>query len=94
MGRPRPDLRSPASSGESEAKNLALVLSYGALPVKLEPQAVQTVSATLGKDSLRAGIVAGIVGVALVVVFMLLYYRGSASSCSAASRCPARLLWT
>jgi preprotein translocase subunit SecD len=61
--------------GESEAKNLALVLRYGALPVQLEPQAVQTVSATLGKDSLKAGVIAGIVGVLLVVAFMFAYYR-------------------
>jgi preprotein translocase subunit SecD len=61
--------------GETEAKNLALVLRYGALPVQLEPQAVQTVSATLGKDSLKAGVIAGIVGVLLVVVFMFLYYK-------------------
>jgi preprotein translocase subunit SecD len=61
--------------GENEAKNLALVLRYGALPVQLEPQAVQTVSATLGKDSLRAGVIAGIVGVLLVIAFMFVYYR-------------------
>src|SRR5262249_38881094 len=61
--------------GETDAKNLALVLRYGALPVQLEPQAVQTVSATLGKDSLKAGIIAGIVGVLLVVVFMFLSYK-------------------
>jgi preprotein translocase subunit SecD len=61
--------------GENEAKNLGLVLRYGALPVQLEPQAVQTVSATLGKDSLKAGVIAGIVGVLLVVAFMFLYYR-------------------
>jgi preprotein translocase subunit SecD len=60
---------------EGEAKNLALVLRYGALPVQLEPQAVQTVSATLGKDSLRAGVIAGVVGVALVILFMFVYYR-------------------
>ena len=40
---------------ESEAKDLALVLRYGSLPVELEPQTVQTVSPTLGEDSLRAG---------------------------------------
>ena len=61
---------------ESSANQLALVLKYGALPVQLVPQAVQTVSATLGKDSLRAGIAAGLVGLALVVAFMILYYRG------------------
>lgn len=61
--------------GEGDAKDLALVLRYGALPVELERQSVQTVSATLGKDSLRAGVIAGLVGVALVILFMLLYYR-------------------
>ena len=60
---------------ESEAKDLALVLRYGALPVELERQTVQTVSASLGEDSLRAGVVAGIVGVALVVLYMIAYYR-------------------
>jgi preprotein translocase subunit SecD len=60
---------------EKEAGDLALVLKYGALPVKLDPQAVQTVSATLGKDSLRAGVIAGVIGVALVVLFMFAYYR-------------------
>ncbi len=60
---------------EREAKNLALVLRYGALPVQLEPQAVQTVSASLGQDSLHAGVVSGIIGLLLVVLFMLIYYR-------------------
>jgi preprotein translocase subunit SecD len=60
---------------EKEARDLALVLRYGALPVQLQPQAVQTVSATLGKDSLRAGVIAGLIGVALVIVFMFVYYR-------------------
>lgn len=60
---------------ESEAKDLALVLRYGSLPVELERQSVQTVSASLGTDSLRAGVIAGIVGLALVAVYMLLYYR-------------------
>jgi preprotein translocase subunit SecD len=60
---------------EGEAKDLALVLRYGSLPVELERQSVQTVSASLGDDSLRAGIVAGIVGLILVALFMLVYYR-------------------
>jgi preprotein translocase subunit SecD len=60
---------------ESEAKNLALVLRYGSLPVTLEPQTVQTVSATLGEDSLRAGLVAGFVGLGLVCLYMIFYYR-------------------
>jgi len=68
----------PTISGtftEREAKDLALVLRYGSLPVQLEPQTVQTVSATLGKDSLHAGLTAGIVGLALVALYMVAYYR-------------------
>ncbi|HVL07519.1 MAG TPA: protein translocase subunit SecD [Acidimicrobiales bacterium] len=60
---------------QREAKDLALVLRYGALPVQLDRQTVQTVSATLGRDSLRAGVGAGLVGLALVALYMLLYYR-------------------
>ncbi len=60
---------------EDEAKDLALILRYGALPVELEPQTVQTVSATLGEDSLRAGLIAGAIGLTLVCLYMLLYYR-------------------
>ena len=60
---------------QSQAKDLALVLRYGSLPVQLEPQTVQTVSATLGKDSLSAGILAGVIGLALVALYMVLYYR-------------------
>ncbi|MDQ3757970.1 MAG: protein translocase subunit SecD [Actinomycetota bacterium] len=61
--------------GEREAKDLALVLRYGSLPVELEPQSTQQVSATLGKDSLRAGVIAGFAGLALVLLYMVFYYR-------------------
>jgi len=60
---------------QREAKDLALVLRYGSLPVQLERQSVQTVSATLGKDSLSAGLTAGAIGLALVALYMLAYYR-------------------
>jgi preprotein translocase subunit SecD len=60
---------------ERDAKDLALVLKYGALPVQLEPQTVENVSATLGKDALRAGLIAGAVGIGLVALYMVLYYR-------------------
>jgi preprotein translocase subunit SecD len=63
------------SFDESQAKDLALVLRYGSLPLELERQTVQTVSASLGEDSLRAGIIAGIVGLVLVAIYMILYYR-------------------
>jgi preprotein translocase subunit SecD len=60
---------------EGEAKDLALVLKYGALPVALERQTVQDVSPSLGKDQLQAGIIAGLLGLALVAVYMVAYYR-------------------
>ena len=60
---------------QREAKDLALVLRYGALPVQLDRQTVQTVSASLGRDSLRAGLFAGLFGLALVGIYMLVYYR-------------------
>jgi preprotein translocase subunit SecD len=58
-----------------QASDLSLVLRYGSLPVQLEQQTVQKVSATLGRDSLRAGLVAGIIGLILVLLYMILYYR-------------------
>ena len=58
-----------------EANDLAIVLNTGALPVELKPITEQDVTATLGRDSLRKGLIAGIVGLAAVALFMLLYYR-------------------
>ena len=59
-----------------EAKDVALVLQTGALPVNLEIQESQTIGPTLGQDSLRASILAGIIGLILVALFMLALYRG------------------
>ena len=64
-----------ADAAESEARDLTTVLRYGSLPVAFERSAVQKVSATLGGDSLRAGLAAGIGGLILVVLFLLIYYR-------------------
>ena len=74
------------SFDEEEAKNLALVLRFGALPVEFERDDVRTVSATLGEGTLRAGVIAGLVGLALVALYMLLYYRllGLVAVCSLA----------
>lgn len=58
-----------------EVDNLVTVLRYGKLPVVLEQQTAQKVSPTLGTDQLRAGIFAGLVGLLLVVVYMIIYYR-------------------
>jgi preprotein translocase subunit SecD len=61
---------------QAEAQNLAPLISSGALPLKLDPQNRTTVSATLGADSLHAGLVAGAIGIGLVFLYVLLYYRG------------------
>lgn len=60
-----------------EAQDLALVLRYGSLPVQFDEaeQTVQSISPSLGKDQLRAGVIAGIIGIALVALYMVLYYR-------------------
>ena len=60
---------------KEEAENVALALRYGSLPVELEAENTQIVSATIGEDSLDAGVKAGIIGLALVALFMLFYYR-------------------
>jgi len=62
---------------EGDANDLAQLLRYGALPIRFDPteQTVQSVSPTLGKDQLRAGIVAGLIGLGLVMLYMIVYYR-------------------
>ena len=57
------------------APNLANSLKYGALPLKFTQEAAQTVSATLGTSQLKAGLLAGGIGLALVVIYSLFYYR-------------------
>jgi preprotein translocase subunit SecD len=57
------------------AKHLAILLRAGALPVKVDIVENRTVGPTLGKDSIRRGIVAGIIGTILVLIFMLVYYK-------------------
>lgn len=57
------------------ARELANVLKYGSLPLSFESSEAETVSATLGLSSLRAGLIAGAVGLALVLLYSLLYYR-------------------
>jgi preprotein translocase subunit SecD len=58
-----------------EARALAQVLKYGALPVALDVDEVQQISPTLGNDQLKAGLIAGGFGLLLVIVYLLLYYR-------------------
>ena len=57
------------------ARELANVLKYGSLPLSFESSEAETVSATLGLSSLRAGLIAGVIGLAAVLLYSLLYYR-------------------
>jgi preprotein translocase subunit SecD len=58
-----------------EASDLATIINYGALPVQLKQLTVENVSPSLGSDQLDAGIAAGIIGLLLVALYMILYYR-------------------
>ncbi|MCU1628979.1 MAG: protein-export rane protein SecD [Pseudonocardia sp.] len=60
---------------QQEAQNLASALRYGSLPLSFESSQAETVSATLGLASLKAGLIAGVLGLALVFVYCLFYYR-------------------
>ncbi|GAB11086.1 protein-export membrane protein SecD [Gordonia araii NBRC 100433] len=60
---------------EEEARDLANVLKYGSLPLSFEASDAETVSSTLGLSALRAGLVAGLVGIIAVLFYALAYYR-------------------
>ncbi|MEY4497510.1 MAG: hypothetical protein RLZZ364_815 [Actinomycetota bacterium] len=79
-----PSINEPIPSGnaqitgnftQSEAQDLANVLKYGALPLAFDRGEVQQVSPTLGADQLEAGLLAGALGLLLVIIFSLIYYR-------------------
>jgi preprotein translocase subunit SecD len=61
---------------QQSAESLANVLSYGALPLSFDVQSVTTVSPALGDEQLHAGLIAGAIGLALVVLYLVVYYRG------------------
>lgn len=58
-----------------EAKKLALVLQTGSLPLELKPVSQSTIGATLGKSALKQALLAGGIGLLLIIVFMTAYYR-------------------
>jgi preprotein translocase subunit SecD len=66
------------SFSQTDATNLANQLSYGALPLTFAQESVQSVSPQLGRDQLNAGLIAATLGLLLVVIYLLLYYRGLA----------------
>lgn len=98
-----PYVRQALTSGEAEisgsftqdeAKDLANILSYGALPLTFKEQSVQTVSAALGGEQLRAGLIAGAIGLALVIIYLVAYYRGLAFIAIASLGVSAALTYT
>ncbi|MDA8196592.1 MAG: protein translocase subunit SecD [Actinomycetota bacterium] len=81
------------SFNQSQADNLALVLRYGALPVQLVQQTVQTVSPTLGAASLKAGVFAGLIGLIAVMLYTIFYYRALGVVVVTGLATTAALLW-
>jgi len=69
--------RITGAASHQDASDLALVLRAGSLPAGIVYLQEQTVGPSLGADSIRKGLVAGLIGLALVVVFMLIYYAGA-----------------
>ncbi|CAL9389215.1 MULTISPECIES: protein translocase subunit SecD [Streptomyces] len=61
---------------QQSAQELANMLTYGALPLTFKVDSMTTVTAALGGDQLQAGLIAGAIGLALVVIYLLAYYRG------------------
>lgn len=68
--------RISGSFTQKTATELADQLKYGALPLKFQQSSVVSVSSTLGQDQLRGGLIAGALGLIVVVFYLLLYYRG------------------
>jgi len=79
---------------EDEAKDLALVLRFGALPLELIPQESRIVSSTLGEDALDSGITAGIIGLVLVSIYLVAYYRLLGVVAILSLAISGSLLWT
>ncbi len=79
---------------QKTATDLANVLSYGALPLSFEISSVENVSAKLGSDQLQAGIIAGLIGLGLVLLYSILYYRGLALVVSLSLVVAGLLTWS
>ncbi|GAC1565976.1 MAG: protein translocase subunit SecD [Ktedonobacteraceae bacterium] len=59
----------------AQAQQIVTVLKYGALPIALKISSQETIGATLGQDSIVKSLIAGVIGLGMVILFMLLYYR-------------------
>jgi preprotein translocase subunit SecD len=78
---------------ENSAKNLAIAMEFGALPVRLQALTTETVSPTLGHSALVAGLGAGLAGLALVLLYVILYYRALGLVILLGLGVTAALLW-
>ncbi|MCC6495678.1 MAG: protein translocase subunit SecD [Propionibacteriaceae bacterium] len=78
---------------QKSASELANVLKYGALPLAFEVSSVDNVSAKLGGDQLQAGLLAGLIGLGLVLAYSILYYRGLALVVSLSLVVAGALTW-
>jgi preprotein translocase subunit SecD len=77
-----------------EARDLAKILEFGAVPVRFGVSQAQTVSATLGSDSLRAALISGLVGILLVALLLFAYYRLMALFVLAGLSVSVAFLWS
>ncbi|WP_212911200.1 protein translocase subunit SecD [Streptomyces sp. TS71-3] len=79
---------------QQSAQDLANMLSYGALPLSFKEATVTTVSPALGGEQLHAGLIAGAIGLALVVLYLVTYYRGLSAIAIASLLVSAALTYT
>ncbi|MFH9979622.1 protein translocase subunit SecD [Streptomyces sp. NPDC017179] len=79
---------------QESAQSLSNMLSYGALPLTFKEDSVTTVTAALGGEQLHAGLIAGAIGLALVVIYLVVYYRGLAMIAIASLLISAVLTYT
>jgi len=77
----------------ASAQSLALALQFGSLPVRLDKLTSETVSPTLGKSALHAGLGAGVVGLGLVLLYVLFYYRALGAVVISGLALTAAALW-
>ena len=90
----RDQIQISGSFDQESAQAVAVALRYGSLPLNLEPQQAETVSATLGEGALQAGIIAGLIGLVAVFVYMFAYYRLLAAVSLVSLTTSALLLWS
>jgi len=71
----RDQIQISGSFDRDSAESLAVALRFGSLPIELEPQQAENVSATLGQGALEAGIISGIIGLLFASLYLSIYYR-------------------